>query len=358
MTNFYLLLQAVDTIECAYFLIPERDCQMDFGKLALEKETLRQSKTRDPKVIMLGGTEFMLHPYGSSSGYPFVVSNTDFTISFGEYNNPAFFVKFSSFALWHEGGQELHQKFLAWAKSMGFEQQRPESLSRVDFAFDYYLPEIDFDENHFVSLSKKDNRFRKDQKLQTLQFGKGDVVLRVYDKIAEIAEQSQKTWFYELWHTNENIWRIEWQVMKEILKRFGLRTFQDLDDGSGDILRYLAQEHDSLRKPSSDSNRSRWPLHPLWVHLIEHIEKLDAQGVYRDVDAYFLLDDRITRIAISIYGYLKRVAAIECIQKGNVMISNDEALDRLGQKLDMIHDPLTWKKDIEKRIDQIRLGQW
>ena len=151
--NFYLLLHGLDTVECAYFLIPGRGCQIDFEKLALEKETLRQNKTRDPKVIALGGIEFMLHPYGSSSGYPFVISNADFTISFGEFNNPAFFVKFRSLALWHQGGLNLHQKFLAWSQSLGFEQQRPESLSRVDFTFDYFLPEIDFDEDHFVSQS-------------------------------------------------------------------------------------------------------------------------------------------------------------------------------------------------------------
>lgn len=75
-------------------------CSLDFERLTLEKETLRQNKGRDPKLITLGGIEFMLHPYGSSSGYPFVISNQDFTIAFGEFNNPAFFVKFRSFALW------------------------------------------------------------------------------------------------------------------------------------------------------------------------------------------------------------------------------------------------------------------
>ncbi|WP_446809883.1 phage/plasmid replication domain-containing protein [Methylomonas sp. 2BW1-5-20] len=353
------LLSGLDTVECAYYLVPGRVCSLDFARLTLEKETLRQNKSRDPKLINLGGIEFMLHPYGSNSGYPFVISNQDFTIAFGEFNTPAFFVKFRSFALWHQGAFALHQIFLSWALSLGFVQQRPESLSRVDFTFDYALPAIDFDEDHFVSLSKKDNRYRSDQQIQTLQFGKGDVVLRVYDKLAEIEEQSQKTWFHDLWNTeSEKVWRIEWQIRKPVLKRFSIKTFQDLQDGSGDILRYLANDHDSLRVPTSDSNRARWPLHPLWQDLIQQIGHFKAQGVYRSIDPQLILDERLTRIAISLYGYSKRVAAIDCVQNGKPMISIDEAVKRIAEKMDLIHDPRTWCNDVEKRINEIRLGQW
>ncbi|WP_026603433.1 replication initiation factor domain-containing protein [Methylomonas sp. 11b] len=356
---FHLLLAGLDTVECAYFLAPGPACSLDFERLTLEKETLRQKKSRDPKLINLGDIEFMLQPYGSSSGYPFVISNQDFTIAFGEYNTPAFFVKFRSFALWHQSASALHQSFLNWAQSLGFFQLRPESLSRVDFTFDYALSEINFDENHFVSQSKKDNRFRKDQQIQTLQFGKGDVVLRVYDKRAEIEEQSHKTWFQDLWNTeSEKVWRIEWQVRKEILKRFSIRSFKDLQDGTGDILRYLANEHDSLKMPTTDSNRARWPLHPLWQDLIQQIGRFNAQGVYRSIDPQMMLDERLTRIAISMYGYLKRIAAIDCVQKGKEMISYEDAIKRIARKMELIHDPLTWETDVEKRINQIRLGQW
>lgn len=185
------------------------------------------------------------------------------------------------------------------------------------------------------------------------------MVLRVYDKRAEIEEQSHKTWFHDLWHTeSEKVWRIEWQVRKEILKRFSIRSFQDLQDGLGDILRYLANEHDSLRKPTTDSNRARWPLHPLWQDLIQQIGRFNAQGVYRSIDPQMMLDERLTRIAISMYGYLKRIAAIDCVQKGKDMISNEDAIKRIARKMELIHDPLTWETDVEKRINQIRLGQW
>ncbi len=68
---------------------------------------------------------------------------------------------------------------------------------------------------------------------------------------------------------------------ERILKRFGIITFENLKDQQGDLLRYLATEHDTLRLPNGDSNPSRWPLHPLWVNLQSQIEKLNHLGIDR-----------------------------------------------------------------------------
>lgn len=68
-----LLPTGHDAVQCAYFFRRhyERAKGMDFELLALEKETLRSSKTRKPKAVMLGNTEFHLQPYGTASGYRF-----------------------------------------------------------------------------------------------------------------------------------------------------------------------------------------------------------------------------------------------------------------------------------------------
>lgn len=353
-----LLLFGHDTIECAYYLRKAHGSSLNFDFLSLEKEKMYQLKQPEPKVINLGGLEFFLQPYGTSSGYPFVISNQDFTIYFGEFNNPSFFVKFRSIALWREGAVAMHRRFMHWAERLGLEEIKPEGLSRVDFSFDYLLPELDFDEDSFITLSSKDTQYRKDGKVQTFKFGESDIVLRIYDKVAEIEEQSKKSWFFELWGVVENVWRIEWQVRKNTLKRFGIRTFSDLQDGQGDVLRYLAEEHTSLRNKNSDSNRSRWPVHPLWFDLQQQISHLDCHGIYREIDPKAILNERLIRMAISMYGYLKRVAAIHCIQTGQPIITHVEAVRRLENLIAEIHDPINWRNDVTKRIDSIRLGQW
>ena len=123
--------------------------------------------------VVLGNSEFLLHPYGSSSGYPIIISNTDFKIEMGEFNMPNFFVTFTSEALWRESAYLLHEKFLGWADSVGYKPMMSESLSRVDFCFDYKLPEIDFNEDDFVSYSKKGQQTPGMRSRPDVYFGKG-----------------------------------------------------------------------------------------------------------------------------------------------------------------------------------------
>jgi hypothetical protein len=353
----HLLLQGIDTVECAYYLRASGAGGIDFDRLTSLREELRTAKVREPSVVELGGVGFLLHPYGSSSGYPLVMSNTDFHIQFGQFNDPSFFVRFPSEALWRVGAFALHRRFLEWAASVGMVPSKPEGLSRVDWSHDYHVAEVDFNEDSFVSLASKDAQHREHRKAQTFQFGADDVVLRVYDKVAEIQQKSHKTWFFPLWGQSENVWRIEWQVRKTVLRRFGARTFEDLEERQGDVLRYLATEHDTLRVPTTDENRSRWPLHSLWIDLQEQINTLPSLGVYREVDPERALEERMTYVAQSMYGYLKRVAAICALKHGQEFVSREKAGSFLEVYLKRLHDPMSWHIDVTKRRDQMRLGQ-
>lgn len=291
-----LLLHGIDTVQCAYYLKPQSIDAIDFYSLETQKEKLRKTRKKNPRPITLGSCGFLLQPYGSRSGYPIVITNEDFRIACGPYNNPNFFVTFRSQALWRESAFLLHKKFLKWASSMEFLPYKEESLSRVDFSFDYHLPEINFDENSFFSRSNKDNKYRENGKPQTFTFGKGDVVLRVYDKVAEIKQKSEKVWFYLLWGQEKDVWRIEWQIRKPVLKNYKIRTFDDVKKHQGDLLKYLSEEHDTLKVPNNDSNSSRWPLHPLWKNLQEQISKLDHSGISRIYGKNSTLEEREMRI--------------------------------------------------------------
>lgn len=357
--NLRFLISGHDTVEVCYYLRPLSGCLLDYQEIGFHKETMRQSKRRESKIIELGSESFMLKSHGSSNGFPFVMENDTFIVEFGEFNHPSFRVKYRSMALWQYGALALHQRFLNWADTVGFIAILPESLSRVDFTFDYLVPEIDFDEDSMVSLSKKDNKYRDDGKLNGLVYGKSDIVLRMYDKVLEIAEQSGKVWLFELWGgVTENVWRIEWQTRQTPLRRFGIRTVDDLLSLQGDLLRYLSTEHDSLRIKTDDSNRSRWPVHPIWQDLIPRINSMECQGVYRVVDQKAVLDERMMRIVISAYGNLKRIGAIHAVKYDNDFTGFNAATKELLRLLKTVHDPLTWQHDVDSRIKEIRFGRW
>jgi len=356
---FNNLIHGFDTIQCAYSMEQRRQGGIDFNFLRQKKESIRELKNKEPVLVSIGEINFLLHPYGTASGYPILISNEDFKIEMGEFNNPNFFVTFRSQALWRKYALDLHNKFIDWAAGVGFEPNGLESLSRVDYCFDYRLSEIDFDENCFVSRSNKDSKHREDGKPQTFTYGRGDVVLRVYDKVAEIKQQSAKAWFFELWGgVEENVWRIEWQVRKPVLRNFGIKTFDDLNSRLGDLLKYLSEEHDTLRKPNGDSNRSRWPLHPLWQDLQEKIKYIKLEDTPKGYKKDSVLEERLMRMAISVYGYLKRVAAIQCVLKSKEMVFEEEALGDLQELMRRVDDPLNWKIDVQKRIESIECGEW
>ena len=124
------------------------------------------------------------------------------------------------------------------------------------------------------------------------------------------------------------------------------------------LLRYLAEFHDTLRSRTEDSNRSRWPLHPLWTDIQQRITELHALGTKQVDGKELVLDERLIRLTISIYGYLKRMAAVSCVKQGQPMMSEEEAYGLLGERLRQLFDPFSWKLDVQKRIKAIELGEW
>jgi hypothetical protein len=69
---------------------------IDFELLTRERESIKQTKSKEPKKVRIGECDFLLYPFGSSSGYPIIISNEDFKIEMGEFNKPNFFVTFRS----------------------------------------------------------------------------------------------------------------------------------------------------------------------------------------------------------------------------------------------------------------------
>jgi hypothetical protein len=357
-SSLKLLLHGIDTLQCAYYLYQEETRDLNFVELLQQREELRLSGQRGGRAISIGGVKFLLSPHGTGSGHPFLLTSENFKIECGEFNEPAFFVTFPSHALWRESAELLHQRFLNWARGVGFVPHQPERVSRVDFAFDYFLPVIDFDEDSFVSRTHKDSQYRENGKIQTFTLGQGHIVLRIYDKVAEIEEQSDKVWFFDLWGQKENVWRIEWQLRKNILRQFRILTLEHLAKYQGDLLLYLCEEYTTLRNRNGDDNRSRWPMHPLWKDLQTRIGNLEQLGVSRIDGKTAALEERMMRYAISLYGYLKAVGAVYCVQNNLDPLPVETAIGHVEGMMHRVHDSMEWRSQIAKRIAEIESGVW
>jgi len=271
---------------------------------------------------------------------------------------PNFYVRFLSKGLWLKGVAQLENDLKDIFESLNLKPLRKEGVSRADWAFDYHLPKPDFRIENFVSKASKDSTWRNDGKVETLTFGKGDTVVRVYNKVAEIEQQSDKSWFHQLWGLKTEVWRIEVQVRRERLRLGGINTFRDLHDLSADLLRETLRGHTSLRTPSGDSNRSRWPFSPLWQNLLRVIDQEPQTGLVAAYDPAAELEFRKQKVSQGIYGYFKQLGALEGMQNGRgASLSLEDLIKQLPRLFKDIHNPTEWPLELERRIKAVEAGK-
>ena len=63
---------------------------------------------------------------------------------------------------------------------------------------------------------------------------------------------------------DEKVLRIEFELRREGLKQFGVDTPDEAISRAGELWAYVTQSWLSLRQPSADETRSRWPVDPRW----------------------------------------------------------------------------------------------
>src|SRR5215469_1251425 len=352
-----LLLRGVDSLYVSYFFNLRR-AKIDFDELSYQKERVKAARNTDFAEIELGSERFALMPYGKHP-YRYVLSNEAFEVRLAERISPTCHVQFFSERLWHDGVQKLTERLKAWAASVELSSALPEVIARADWAFDYALPAIDFGIDDFVHRSKEDKTNRAHRVVQTFTFGRGRLVLRVYDKVAEIKEESGKTWFFDLWGQREGVWRVEFQARRARLKEAGIHTLDDLQARQGDLLQEVARNHTTLRRPNGDSNPTRWPLHSLWIALQDDVAKLERTGPVHEFNRTALYDLRLWHQGRSIYGFLKGLGALlsERDNDGSPL-TFDDVLNALPRVVGAHHNGMVWPLDLEKRIAGLRLGQW
>lgn len=328
---------------------------IDWERLRFEKERLACAPGEDHAAIEFGGERFALRRFGRKP-YSFVLKNRAFELQLGERVQPRCYAQFGSELLWQERLEGAVKRFREILARVGTYETRPEVVSRVDAAFDFVVPNPDFDSGHFVSRAEKDARWRENGAPQSFQFGKGEIVARVYDKVAEIQQQSGKHWLFDIWGTNESVWRCEFQIRGPRLKEAGIATVEQLRAYLPALVRSLAQDHTSLRIPSRDSNRSRWPVHPMWKGLIAAAARLVEPPERVQPRLHDGIEYPLDRQLASLEGDLKGVAALLSRNCPERPLTLAQLLKWLPRQMQRRHCPELWRADVLAKIRKRELG--
>jgi hypothetical protein len=352
-----LLLSGLDSLYVSCTL-DVGGSDLDFDELAYLKERVQASCADDFEEVEFGSETFALKPFGKYP-YRYILANDLFEVRLAEQLQPSCYVRLYSQGLWLFGLDALWGRFADWCSSLNLIATKPEIVSRAVWAFDYHLPFVDFEPDHFVSRADKCPAWPEHSNTRTIAFGKGDTVIRFYNKAAEIAQQSGKAYLFELWDQSEDVWRIEFQARRGRLKHSGIKTIETLKDHQNKLLSHLARVHTTLRRPIEDTNKSRWPLHPLWKQLQRHIDQLPQTGLISEIDPKQPLNWRVLQQSKSIYGMLKGLAVLLTAQG---RLPEDPTLSEVIAQLEPLlkrhHNANLWEADIEKRLKAYQIGQW
>ena len=313
MYDCTFLCAGYDTLEesASVFIRQEVWQQLEEAK---EYARERNHGSNQAYTTTLGGMEFQIKPHGGA-GVTFILSNDRFTLAIRPSKTPYnLSVTYRARTLWEYGPEEARK--MIWRaldratcpRPPDQNSDNPEAeitkwrkVSRIDYAFDFHAPE--FSEEIAPDMIERvichsSSKWRWDFKtadeegaeidgyamgrggrVQTLTVGKkGGLQIQVYKKCEEITEKSQKTWMYKVWEAvglerpasgrHSDIWRIEVRMGREFLNDRGVDTVEDFEAQKARVLAEALKSR-RLTDKTGDSNRRRWPVHPMWAQAIQ-----------------------------------------------------------------------------------------
>lgn len=271
----------------------------------------------------LFGINFKVELSGTAF-YGLRLTCNDFIIKFMEKempNNPPVHVKFISGFLWSYGYKKAYDVFMMWFDNFGVNISS-NKLSRIDLCCDTdENPFIESDLKGFVTRAMSKNleydKAEPDQenhygkRFSGFTIGRGNPLLcRIYNKSIEISK-SKKDWFKFIWvqngwMANNDVWRIEYQMRRKVLKQFKAGSMERFIKMEDDIWLYLTEQWLVLRS-HSDDNVTRWKTKRKWESIQKCGIKYFAVPATREV----IRKGSLKQLKDQAAGLMTSIAALE-----------------------------------------------
>lgn len=246
--------------------------------LRQELGELRADAGSDGLAVDVGDNPegFILQPHGWR-GYPIWLRSARIELMLGAVDPfPPVFLQWHSPFIHANGLEDAISMVEGWLDNAVMGARAALRAARVDLYCDFqgWVPVArDLDRFSCRAVSRRlfeeyKQAHMSGRHFSGFTFGKGDVVGRIYDKSLEMAVRGQ-SWQESVWQgrdPRQPVWRVEFQFRRRALRRFGLETLEQALNSRQELWGYGMQWL-SLRRPSVDSNRSRWKEAPAWAAL-------------------------------------------------------------------------------------------
>jgi hypothetical protein len=229
--------------------------------------------------VRIAGSSFGLSPKGSE--HQFFAMNDDLRVMLAPPANssrPNVQLVLSSALLWTCGAREALARSLDFAAGLvGRRSAPPLLVSRLDVAAD--VQNVRFpppEDPRWVTRARHSARYDEAGAMTGMTFGRDRILVRIYDKSAEI-RKSGKSWLWELWleqgaSDTQPVWRVEVQLRREALRRFGIDGCARPSDVLGRLdmaWREVLSSWLTLRTGKRVTRWDRAALAPEWAALAE-----------------------------------------------------------------------------------------
>ena len=266
-----VLRTAIDSLYLSYHgeLSDEMFARLEeLKEAAQDDEEEEQAKAQ----ITIGNHLFAVASHGAGR-FRFVLFDDRFRLNISKGSRlPLVYAQISSEYLTAVGVEIAEQELRFVVASLGRVDEFAQ-VSRADLCLDF-IPIVPMDQwavQQWVTRARKKAAYwGTGDRFTGWMIGQGgNIQSRTYDKVLEVAEESHKTYLYDLWQArgwkaDDPVWRQEFQTNRNALKELQVRTVPDLLANLDGLWHYFTEKWLRLAQLDSDSNKSRWPTHPLW----------------------------------------------------------------------------------------------
>lgn len=272
VNEFYYLLHGIDSLDLGLYILWGSDWKRRLRSLDKKKQEAGKKG-----VLLVGppsGRNCIFKPGGKGANYRFHLQFEEYNLFIGKAarpgSSPNVYLSISAKTLWLNGIETALSWIAEDLKAIGKGSIQFVQASRVDLCADFWIPggfSYEFLLSHKATHNDKGKLFLDRDKLETYYAGNPNspVQLRIYNKGLEVKQGGTKLWFLDLWQREStvDVWRIEYQIRRPALKKFGINSLDDLKEKQAGLWIYLTSKWFSLRLPDNEKTE-RKTIHPLW----------------------------------------------------------------------------------------------
>ena len=282
-------------------------------ELIIEKSKAQSILSHDAQkrytLITLDGVEYRVMASASAS-YSVILQNGDISIFLRKFSkkvsNPVLKVEFRAEFLARCGYIKAVKMVLRMVESV-FIDNPVYKVNEIHLATDiqgYEFSPLDFyrikslSKNRAVYSQEEENSYFSNQRFTGMTFGKGDFMLRIYNKTIEINKNKKKGFIevlkwqnHENFDKNSNVWRIEGQIRRDKLKELCMNE-TIIDDNGNEIK--LTSNLDSLETVL----RAIPSIWNLFVSRFVH-KNISANDIHEQMQGYKIKKDGSIKILLA-----------------------------------------------------------